>query len=93
MENGETKPVEGETTEVIPEPEAIQEARKIINQLITLLDEGEIEELSVYAATRDGQYRVFQSHNNGRHEDAGRIMELAMIRLGFVQTHQLPEEE
>lgn len=81
--------------EVIPEPEGIQEARKIVQNITKLIDSGELEELSCYVAHRNGEYLTYQSRNNGRHEDAGRIFELAMFRLGFVQRHEIEalEEE
>lgn len=72
-----------------PEPEAIQEARKIVSDLTKMIEDGELEEISCYVARRDGTYLALQSRNNGRHEDAGRIFELALIRLGFVQREHI----
>lgn len=80
-------------TEKIPEPECITEARTIVAEIQELIDSGDLEEISVYVAHRDGTYRAMQSRNNGRHEDAGRIFELAIRRLGFVQREDLPDED
>ncbi|HWE51382.1 MAG TPA: hypothetical protein VG273_16440 [Bryobacteraceae bacterium] len=69
----------------VPEPDDIREARNIVGRLTEMIDAGDAEEISVYVARRDGTYLTMQNRNNGRHEDAGRILELALLRLGFVQ--------
>lgn len=76
----------------IPEPEEVIKQRDVIHRLIALVDGGEVEALSVYVGRRDGTYTNFQTASNaGRHEDAGRILELALLRLGFV--NRAGEEE
>jgi len=67
------------------DPEAIAEARRIVANLAELIDSGAVEQIACYVGRRDGTYQVMQNRNNGRHEDAGRLMELAVMRLGFVQ--------
>lgn len=66
-----------------PEPEAIQETRKVVGSLLKLIDAGEVEAVSIYVQRRDGCYQNMQSQSVSRHEDAGRILELAVLRLGF----------
>ncbi len=76
---------EPEPDTAIPEPICIEGARKIVAELTRLIDAGEIEELSCYLACRDGGYLNFQTHAPGHHEAAGRMLELALLRLGFLQ--------
>jgi hypothetical protein len=73
----------------IQEPESVRDSRVIVGNLIDLLDRGEIESISVYIGMRDGTYRNMQSAGPSRHEDAGRILELAMMRLNFAQKWDL----
>lgn len=80
-------------SEAVPEPEEIVSARKIIADITKRLDAGEVEAISVYLELRDGCYQSFQSPAPGRHEDAGRMMELMMLRLGFIQRSDLPQDE
>lgn len=75
-----TPPVE----EAVPEPETIQTARQIIAKLGEFVEAGNVEALSVYVEHRDGSYRTMQANGPSRHEDAGRILEMAIVRLGFV---------
>lgn len=77
--------MDNDQPETIPEPEAITKTREIIAKLTEWVDGGEVEAVSIYVALRNGNYRNMQTGPVGRHEDAGRILELAMIRLGFVQ--------
>ena len=73
------------------DPEAIAEARKCVATISALIESGELEQLACYVMRRDGNYQVFQNRNNGRHEDAGRILELALTRLGFVQREDVQD--
>lgn len=67
------------------DPEAIADALRIVAEVKELIEAGEIDQISCYVGRRDGTYQTFQNRNNGRHEDAGRIFEFAIRRLGFVQ--------
>jgi hypothetical protein len=81
-----TDPInESPEVEQIPEPKVIQDARQLIEKLTDLVNRGEVEAISCYVENRDGGYRNLQVGSPSRHEDAGRILELAMIRLGFSQ--------
>lgn len=71
--------------EAIPEPEAIQAQRRLIDRLISMVDGGEIESVSVYAQMRNGTYLNLQTESVSRHEDTGSILEPALFRLGFSQ--------
>jgi hypothetical protein len=77
-------------TETPPEPESVQAVRNTLKRIEGLLDAGEVESISVYVERRDGCYQNFQTQTDvGRHEDAGRLLELTLLRLGF----RLPEAE
>ena len=67
------------------DPESIAEARHILTKVADSIEAGELELLTCYVGLRDGRYQIWTNRNNGRHEDAGRMMEAMMIRLGFVQ--------
>lgn len=73
------------------DPEAITQARRIVAQLTEMIDKGELAQLSCYVGRPDGCYVTLQNQNNGRHEDAGRILELALRRLGFVQREEVKD--
>lgn len=80
----ETKGRSGETAELIPEPEEIRDARALLVKCGELIDSGSVESVSIYVQHRDGCYRMLQSRSDNKHEEAGMLMELAMLRLGFV---------
>lgn len=84
------QPVE-QKSEACPEPETVQGARKIVDKLNRMIDAGEVESLSVYVEARGGGYMNFQSAAVSRHEDAGRMLELMLLRLGFRQPD--PDED
>jgi len=71
------------------DPEAIAEARKIVSSLITMIDSGQVDQIAVYVGRRDGSYQTMQNRNNGRHEDAGRLLEMEVLRLGFMQREDI----
>jgi hypothetical protein len=73
------------------DPEAIAEARAIVADVTALIDSGDLEQIAVYVGRRNGQYQTLSNRNNGRHEDAGRILEFALHRLGFVQREDVAD--
>lgn len=69
----------------MPEPESVIACRKALAKMSDMVDAGEVESISAYVEMRDGtSYRTFQTTAPGRLEDAGKLLELAMMRLGFV---------
>lgn len=73
------------------DPEAIRDALRIVAQVKEAIDKGEVEQLCCYIGRRDGTYVTLQNRNNGRHEDAGRMLEFAVRRLGFVQREDVTD--
>jgi hypothetical protein len=74
-----------------PDPQAIDDALRIVATVKDLIDKGELEQLCCYIGRRDGTYITLQNRNNGRHEDAGRMLEFAIRRLGFVQREEVKD--
>jgi hypothetical protein len=70
--------------EQIPEPEDIRAMREALLQAGKMIDGGEVDSISVYVHHRNGTYRMLQAGGESRHEDAGRLMEFALMRLGYV---------
>lgn len=88
MEN--RQPPAPDAPETILDPEAIAQTRRIIASLTEWTDNGEVEAVSVYVQLRAGGYRNMQTDTTtNRHEDAGRIMELLLLRLGFTQRQEV----
>jgi len=73
------------------DPVAIAEARRIVAQLTEMIDSGDVEQIACYVGRRDGTYQVMQNLNCGRHADAGRLMEFALMRLGFMQREDIKD--
>lgn len=91
MNSEEVKPIPpADEPETMPAPESIAMMRSILKLLGEEIEAGAIAQISVYAMTRRGDYVTYQSQDVSRHTDAGRILELALIRLGFVQKEDLP---
>lgn len=85
MPNDPKTPPEAPEVESPIDPEAITTARKIVADVAALIETGAVDQIAMYIGRRDGTYQVWQNRNNGRHEDAGRLLEFAISRLGFVQ--------
>lgn len=90
MNSDEPKPIAPfPEPEMIPAPESIEMMRGILKRLGAEIEAGAITQLSIYAMNRNGDYCTYQSQDVSRHTDAGRILELAIIRLGFVQREDM----
>lgn len=74
-------------------PEEIKECLGLLDKARDLVIRGEIESLSIYMDRRDDCYQTLQSRGVSKHEDAGRILEFALQRLGFAKMSDLPTAE
>ena len=69
----------------LPEPQVVTEAREILRTLGEMIERGELVNLAVYAEDAEGNYTLMQTRYESRHEDAGRLLDLAVRRLAFVR--------
>lgn len=75
-------------------PEEIKQCLEILDRARELVIKGEVEALSIYVDRRDDCYETLQSRGPvSRQEDAGRMLEFMMRRLGYAKTADLVVED
>lgn len=75
-------------------PEEVKQCLEILERATTMVKRGEVEALSIYVDRRDECYETLQSRGSvSRQEDAGRMLEFMMRRLGYAKTADLPTDD